>query len=70
MAKRKAEPRWFAGYMHDFAGPQGSILSVCCEGPECEVCMMDPEAKARADAFRSRTSPSQTRGPVAGPDRG
>jgi hypothetical protein len=49
---RKAEPKWFAGYMHDFTGPQGSILSVCCEGPECEVCMMDPEAKERADAFR------------------
>ena len=56
--KRKAEPRYFAGYMHDFAGPQGSILSVCCEGPECEVCLMDPEAKVRADAFRRGERPA------------
>ncbi len=50
--KRKAQPRYFAGYMHDTYGPMGSIVSTCCEGPECEICLMDPEAKERVEAFR------------------
>jgi hypothetical protein len=50
--QRKKEPGYFAGYVHDMRGPLGSIISVCCEGPECEICLNDPEAKARADAHR------------------
>jgi hypothetical protein len=45
---RKSGPRYFAGYIHDVAGPQNSILSVCCEGPDCEICAADVKAAKRA----------------------
>ena len=48
MPKAK-EPRYFAGYMHDVRGPFGSILSTCCEGPDCEICARDIEAAKRAN---------------------
>jgi hypothetical protein len=44
----KKEPRYFAGYVHDARGPLGSIISTCCEGPDCEICATDPEAAQRA----------------------
>ncbi len=42
------QPRIFAGYVHDIAGPFGSILSVSCEGPDCEICAKDPAVAKRA----------------------
>lgn len=54
---RSREPRYFAGYIHDMPGPLGSIISVSCEGPECDICLMDPAAKKRADAHRRGEKP-------------
>ncbi len=47
--QRAKEPRYFVGYIHDCPGPLGSIISVCCEGPECIVCAGDPAAAKRAN---------------------
>ncbi len=47
--RKPAEPRIFAGYVHEMRGPFGSIVSVCCEGPDCEICAKDPEAAKRAN---------------------
>ena len=53
MRGRTKEPMFFDGYVHDMRGPMGAILSVCCEGPSCDICATDPAAKARADAFKA-----------------
>ena len=49
MAKRTRGPSVFAGYIHDQRGPLGSILSTCCEGPDCIICAGDPAAAKRAN---------------------
>jgi len=49
MKRHQKEPRIFAGYVHDIPGPLGAIMSVCCEGPDCEICAKDPEAAKRAN---------------------
>ena len=46
---RAKEPLYFGNYMHDKRGPQGSIISFCCEGPECLICAADPAAARRAN---------------------
>jgi hypothetical protein len=55
--KRSKGPPNFFGYIHDMPGPLGSILSVCCEGPECVICARDPAAAKRA---KSRYFPHET----------
>jgi hypothetical protein len=40
------EPRVFAGRMHDIRVPGLGILSVCCEGPGCEICAKAAQAAA------------------------
>jgi hypothetical protein len=47
------EPLFFAGRMHDIRVPGLGILSVCCEGPSCEIC-----AKAAAAAPAASTGPT------------
>ena len=67
MPRREQKPRIFAGYIHDMPGPLGSILSVCCEGPDCLICAGDLAAAKRA---KSRYFPHEPTKPAPTPESG
>lgn len=48
--RKPKRPTIFAGRLHDMRGPFNSILSVACEGPECEICAKEREKRATPDA--------------------
>jgi hypothetical protein len=58
VVKRDKAPKIFAGRVHDMRGPFNSILSVCCEGPDCEIC-----AKERADKFAEEAKAAREKQP-------